>query len=290
MINVNEGDVPCCFSPARNTIKSEFIYASSVLLACSQNVAQEIRSFLASKADPCTFVKPSYDRGPKIGPPGNEHEPINTKSCNEGPSFGSPGNSGSKTMQKPSSNQSPQFGSPGNDHQSIIEKFRKSSSSVIVLTYVYDCILLARDRKIITKFIVTLKFGPETFVFTDEGIISKCLGVDFQRLPLVSGFTVSQPFLIKPILASCDQNPQLGSAGNDSDSETMRKYSCYQEPQLGSPGSTTQNEEFPAAPTGNTTQNEDFPAAPAQTAAFPAAFTEATSAGFTFLNVLFKTA
>ena len=159
-----------------------------------------------------------------------------------------------------------------------------------MLTYVDDCIILARDRKTITKFIATLKYGPEKFDFTDEGTISKCLGVDFQRLPSVSGFTVSQPFLIKPILASCDQNPQLGSAGNDSGSETMRKYSCYQEPQLGSPGSTTQNEEFPAAPTGNTTQNDDFPAAPAQTAAFPAAFTEATSAGFTFLNVLFKTA
>ena len=123
MRNVNEGDVPCCFSSAGNTIKSEFIYASSLLIACSQNVALEVRSFLASKADPCTFVKPSYDQGPKIGPPGNEHEPINTKSCNEGPSFGSPGNSGSETMQKPSYNQGPQLGPPGNDHKSIIEQF-----------------------------------------------------------------------------------------------------------------------------------------------------------------------
>ena len=98
-------------------------------------------------------------------------------SCNQGPQLGPPGyNSGSETMQKPSSNQSPQFGSPGNDHQSIMEQFRNSSGSVIVLTYVYDCIILARDRKIITKFIATLKFGPKTFDFTNKGTISKYLG------------------------------------------------------------------------------------------------------------------
>ena len=114
-----------------------------------------------------------------------------------------------------------------------------------------------------TKFIATLKFGPEDFDFIDEGTISKCLRVDAQRLPSDSGFTVSQPFLIKHVLASCDQNPQLGSPVNDSGSETMRKYSFDQDSNVCPPGNETMQ-----------TENEAFAAAPTQTLAFPAACTD----------------
>ena len=276
--NVYEGDVSRYFCSARNTVASEFICASNLQLECScdscnrnptvcspgKSVSEtmlinwyeklkrslQIRDFCESVADPCVFIKngTTHDEDVNVSPPGK---------------------SGSETMQKLSSDQSPQLGSPGDDDKSIVEQFRKSSGSVIVLTFVYDCIILERDRKTITKFIATLKYGPEKFDFTDEGTISKCL----QRLPSDSGLTMSQPFLSKHVLASCDQNPQLGSPVNDSGSKTMWKHSFE-----------TENEAFPAAPT----QTPAFPAAPAQTAAFPAAFTGATSAGFTLLNVFFK--
>jgi len=290
--NVYEGDVSRYFCSARNTVASEFICASNLQLECScdscngnptvcspgKSVSEtmlinwyeklkrslQIRDFRESVADPCVFIKNGTTRD----------EDVNVSP---------PGKSGSETMQKLSSDQSPQLGSPGDDDKSIVEQFRKSSGSVIVLTFVYDCIILERDRKTITKFIATLKYGPEKFDFTDEGTISKCL----QRLPSDSGLTMSQPFLIKHVLASCDQNPQLGSPVNDSGSETMRKHSFDQDSNVCPPGNETmqtENEAFPAAPT----QTPAFPAAPAQTAAFPAAFTGATSAGFTLLNVFFK--
>ena len=110
----------------------------------------QLRGFHESVADPCVFVK-------------------------DGDAFTSP--SAGATVQKDSSNRNPRSGSCGNG-SNIIEQFRNSSGGIIVLTYVDDCIILSRDRETITKFIATLKYGPEEFDFTDEGTISKYLGVD----------------------------------------------------------------------------------------------------------------
>ena len=164
-----------------------------------------IRGFHESVADPCVFIKngTTKDEDVNIAPPANSgSETMQTR--NEDVNIAPPGNSGSETMQNFPSDQSPQLGSSGDDDKSIIEQFRKSSGSIIVLTYVDDCIILARDRKTITKFIATLKYGPEKFDFTDEGTLSKYLGVDIQRLSSDNGFTMSQPFLIERILHAAD--------------------------------------------------------------------------------------
>ena len=49
-------------------------------------------------------------------------------------------------------------------------------------------------------FINILKYGPEKFDFTDEGSLHQYLGVEIERLPDDTGFTMTQPFLIKRIL------------------------------------------------------------------------------------------
>ena len=66
--------------------------------------------------------------------------------------------------------------------------------------YVDDCIILSRDQKPIDMFINTLKYGPERFAFKDEGLLHQYLGVEIERLPDDTGFTMTQPFLIKRIL------------------------------------------------------------------------------------------
>ena len=66
-----------------------------------------------------------------------------------------------------------------------------------------DC----RDKETITKFIATLKYGPEEFDFA-EGTIS-FLGVDIQRLSSNSGFTMSQPFLIERILDAANTDVHI---------------------------------------------------------------------------------
>ena len=49
-------------------------------------------------------------------------------------------------------------------------------------------------------FINTLKYGPERFASTDEGPLDKYLGVEIERLPDDTGFTMTQPLFIKRIL------------------------------------------------------------------------------------------
>ena len=49
-------------------------------------------------------------------------------------------------------------------------------------------------------FINTLKYGPEIFAFTDEGLLHQYLGVEIERLPDDTGFIMTQPFMIKLIL------------------------------------------------------------------------------------------
>ena len=43
--------------------------------------------------------------------------------------------------------------------------------NMIILCYVDDCILLSPKQEIIDEFLISLKHGPEQFIFTDEGDI-----------------------------------------------------------------------------------------------------------------------
>ena len=70
--------------------------------------------------------------------------------------------------------------------------------------YVDDFIILSRDQKSINMFINTLKYGPERFAFTDECSLHQYLGFEIERLPDETGFTMTQPFLIKRILEAAN--------------------------------------------------------------------------------------
>ena len=76
--------------------------------------------------------------------------------------------------------------------------------NMIVLCYVDDCILLSPEKGVIDEFLVSLKNGPEKFVFTDEGSIERYLGVEITKLADGSGFTMTQPFLIERILQAAE--------------------------------------------------------------------------------------
>ena len=58
-------------------------------------------------------------------------------------------------------------------------------------------------------FINTLKYGPERFAFTDEGSLHQYLGVEIERLPDDTGFTITQPFLIKRILEAANLDMRM---------------------------------------------------------------------------------
>ena len=129
-----------------------------------------LRGFHESVADPCVFLKGSGQ---------NPASKVSTAEC----SF-------ADHQQKKSPDNSLLKSSTA-----IIDQFRNNSEDIIVLVYVDDCIILSRDKNTITKFIATLTFGPEKFEFTDEGELSKYLGVEIEQLQS-GGFSMSQPFLI----------------------------------------------------------------------------------------------
>ena len=121
-----------------------------------------LRGFKESVADPCVFVKGS---GTSSHGTGDKNLPVSTSRV----------------------------------HQSV-EDFKRECKDVIVLTYVDDCIILSRDKFALDKFVESLKLGPEKFDFTDEGTLSKYLGIEIERLPSRDGFTMTQPFLIERIV------------------------------------------------------------------------------------------
>ena len=71
-----------------------------------------------------------------------------------------------------------------------IKNFLHKSSDILVLVFVDNCIILSRYKKSIDMFINTLKYGPERLAFTDEGSLHQYLGVEIERLPDETGFTM----------------------------------------------------------------------------------------------------
>ena len=55
------------------------------------------------------------------------------------------------------------------------------SKQAIVLTYVDDCLILAKSDVVIDRLVKSLKDGEEKFDFTDDGDIKYYLGVEFTR-------------------------------------------------------------------------------------------------------------
>ena len=109
---------------------------------------------------------------------------------------------------KSSAAASPALQTP-NKGSHVINNFRKQNDTVIVLVYVDDCIVLSRSKTALTQFVTTLRFGPEKFDFTDEGSLSKYLGVEIEKLPSNGGFKMTQPFLIQRILEAADIDTRM---------------------------------------------------------------------------------
>ena len=205
--DVSEGDVPCSFYSARCTIKSEtdalvvrksrcFSGAPtvpiSVVLAINSRRVQLPTSTTKSVADPRVLFGLSI-RGSTLcsrNAPGR----CNGDGCCE------------SSLHDASLAPAERRGNRG-CKQYIIERFRRENYDIIVLTYVDYCIILARDKGTITKFIATLRLGPEKFDFTDEGTLDKYLGVEVQRQP--KGFSMSQPFLIERIITAANIDARM---------------------------------------------------------------------------------
>ena len=81
----------------------------------------------------------------------------------------------------------------------------------IVLCYVDDCIIIAKENHIIDDLVTSLKNGPEKYYFTVEGTIKNYLGVKIMTHQDWS-LEMRQPFLIKKIVdfieMSNDKNPK----------------------------------------------------------------------------------
>ena len=137
----------------------------------------ESRGFSESVADPCVFIKQSTKQ--ELG---TESKPV--KEIQSSPSA-------SKSIKSTAEN-------------SWITEFQQTSSDIIVLVYVDDCIILSRNKESITSFIDTLTHGPEKFAFTDEGPINKYLGVNIEQLCDKAGFKMLQPHLIQRIIEAAN--------------------------------------------------------------------------------------
>ena len=134
--------------------------------------ALHLRGFKESVADPCVFIKGSA-QGKSDG---REYQCNGRDQCNGAALTTASGM-----------------------HQ-IISSFKERSNNVIVLAYVDDCIILSRDKNSLEMFVETLRLGPEKFEFTDEGTLTKYLGIEIEKLPGWTGFTMTQPFLIERII------------------------------------------------------------------------------------------
>ena len=53
---------------------------------------------------------------------------------------------------------------------------------MLILTYVYYCILIANKKETLDQFIHSLANSIEKFEFTDEGAIDKYMGVEIEQL------------------------------------------------------------------------------------------------------------
>jgi hypothetical protein len=96
---------------------------------------------------------------------------------------------------------------------------------MIIITHVYDCIIVSNSTKDINTFVKSMKDGPKGYVLTDEGDISKFLGIEIKEITR-NKFKLSQPFLIKQIVNL------LGLGQNKFDVQTKTKITPVGKPLL----------------------------------------------------------
>ena len=78
-------------------------------------------------------------------------------------------------------------------------------NGMIILTYVYDCIILGPSMNKIAGIIQSLKYGNENFVLNDKGDIDKFLGNEITHLD-EKRFNISEPFSIDRIISLLNIN------------------------------------------------------------------------------------
>ena len=66
---------------------------------------------------------------------------------------------------------------------------------MLILTYVYDCIIVGPSMKDTDIFVESMKSGSKKIVLTNKGDIYKLLGIEITQLD-DNIFKISQPFLI----------------------------------------------------------------------------------------------
>ena len=93
--------------------------------------------------------------------------------------------------------------------ESVVDPCVFLRENMILLCYIDDCILLSPKKGVVDEFLVSLKNGLEKFFFADEGNIKIYLGVEIIRLADKSGFTMTQPFLIKHILQAVEIDTKI---------------------------------------------------------------------------------
>ena len=74
--------------------------------------------------------------------------------------------------------------------------------------YVDDCIIFSKSSKTNDDLVTSLQNGPENYQLTDEGDLTKYLGVDIDRRPDGS-FELRQPYLIERCLAAMEINDKV---------------------------------------------------------------------------------
>ena len=85
--------------------------------------------------------------------------------------------------------------------ESKADPFVFMKKGMIILTYVYYCILISNKKETLDQFIHSLANGIEKCEFTNEGAIDKYLGVEIEQLK-GKEFILLQPFLIQIILVA----------------------------------------------------------------------------------------
>ena len=71
---------------------------------------------------------------------------------------------------------------------------------MIILTYLDDCTIIGPNMKDVNRFVESMKRRKDNFTLTDQGNISKFLGIQIIQLD-DKKFQVSQPFLVDQILS-----------------------------------------------------------------------------------------
>ena len=95
------------------------------------------------------------------------------------------------------------------DHQIATDPCVFIKKDSIVLVYADNCLIFSRKNSGISdKFIHSLTHGKENFEFTDEGDLSKYLGVDIVKKK-DSSIECTQPHLIERFLKLVDQDQNI---------------------------------------------------------------------------------